>query len=154
MATKSTGMFRRRVAAWGAAVLVLAALAALAGGCSREQILASQLPPVSCSQRRLELSAALFNEARNQVARHFRERTHMSLHYAYYLSSDAMYLARSTRGCSDFNDAVQTQAINLIRTSRQLRTLAITNMRDPDPLVTETLLQDRYGDLFVNRDIE
>jgi hypothetical protein len=144
----------RRASGWGAAAALLLALTLLASGCSRQQILASQQPQVSCSQRRLELSAALFNEARSQMARHLRERTHMSLHYAYYLSSDAVQLARATRGCSDYNDAVQNQAINLIRTSRLLRTLAVTNMRDPDPLVTETLLQDRYTDLFLNRDIE
>jgi hypothetical protein len=131
-----------------------AALGLLAAGCSREQILAAQQPPFSCSQRRLELSAALFGEARTQMARHFRERTHITLHNVYYLSSDAMTLARSTRVCPDFNDAVQTQALNLIRSSRLLRTLAVTNMRDPDPLVTQSLMQDRYTDLFLNRDIE
>lgn len=140
---------------WLALLAALAAaLGLLAAGCSREQILAAQQPQVSCSQRRLELSAALFNEARVQMARHFRERVHITLHYVYYLSNDAMVLARSTRACPDFNDAVQTQALNLIRTSRLLRTLAVTNMRDPDPLVTETLLQERYADLFLNRDIE
>lgn len=138
--------------------VLLAGLAAvlglLAAGCSREQILAAQQPQVSCSQRRLEISTALFTEARIQMARHFRERTHTALHYVYYLSNDAMVLARSTRACQDFNDAVQTQALNLIRASRLLRTLAMTNMRDPDPLVTETLLQERYAELFLNRDIE
>lgn len=140
---------------WPALLAALAAaLGLLLAGCSREQILAAQQPPVSCSQRRLELSASLFNEARTQMTRHFRERAHITLHYVYYLSSDAMTLARATRSCPDFNDAVQTQALNLIRASRLLRTLAMTNMRDPDPLVTETLLQERYADLFLNRDIE
>ena len=88
------------------------------------------------------------------MARHFRERSSTALHYAYYLSSDAIQMARATRGCSDFNDVVKSQALNLIRTGRQLRIMAVTNMRDPDPLVTMTLLQDRYADLFVNKDIE
>jgi hypothetical protein len=123
-------------------------------GCMGEQLLSGQQPPVSCSQRRLEYSAALFGEARTQMARHFKERSAMTLHYAYYLSNDAIQFARSARGCPDFNDAVRSQALNLIRTSRQLRILAVTNMRDPDPLVTMTLMQDRYADLFVNRDVE
>ncbi len=137
----------------GFALLCLALLPFFAG-CLGEPILSERQPPVSCSQRRLEYSAALFGEARTQMARHFKERSAMTLHYAYYLSNDAIQFARSARGCPDFNDAVRSQALNLIRTSRQLRILAVTNMRDPDPLVTMTLMQDRYADLFVNRDVE
>ncbi|HEX7926599.1 MAG TPA: hypothetical protein VF678_03345 [bacterium] len=149
-----TKKVRRDVSIWGIAALAAVTLAALAAGCSREQILSATQGGPTCSQRRLELSASVFNEARKQMARHFRERSNMSLHYAYYLSGDAIQLARATRGCPDFSDAVQNQAINLIRSARLVRTLAVTNMRDPDPLVTQSLLQDRYAELFINRDIE
>ncbi len=141
---------------WQRTGLTLASLAVilLTAACSREQILLGTQPLVSCSQRRLEYSAALFGEARTQMARHYRERSAVSLHNAYYMSSDAIQMARSTRTCPDFNEVVKGQALNLIRTSRLLRILAVTNMRDPDPMVSMTLLQDRYADLFVNRDIE
>lgn len=144
----------RRRATPAALTLLACAAALLAAGCSSGQILSRDQPTVTCSQRRLSISASLYGEARGQMAKHYKERSAATLHAAYYLSSDAIEVARSTRFCPDFDGLVRSQALTLIRTSRLLRVLAVTNMRDPDPLVPMTLLQDRYADLFVNRDIE
>jgi hypothetical protein len=148
--TESRNAARARAALPAAALLAALALTA----CSGSDLILGPAQPVVCAQRRLELAQGLYGEARTQMLRYYKERSVMGLQFVYYLSGDAMQVARQTRNCPDFTDSVRNQALTVIRSSRLMRTLAISNMRDPDPAVAAGLLQERYADLFVNKDIE
>jgi len=149
-----TGPPRRRLLPFLPAAALLAAVVALSG-CYDAGFLSQEQPRIGCVQQRLGNASRLYGEARHQLSRYFKERNVGALHNAYYFSSDAILWARQTRRCPQgFDDAVKSQAVELIRTSRLLRQLAQSNMRDPDPEVAQTLLQERYSDIFMNRDIE
>jgi len=136
-----------------AAAALLAALLALSA-CSQNRSAQDPDAPSVCAMRRLELAQGLYGEARTQLLRYYKERSVMGLQYVYYLSGDAMSFARQTRICPDFNDTIRNQALFVIRASRLMRALAVSSMRDPDPAVAAGLLQERYSDLFMNKDIE
>ncbi len=132
---------------------VLLAITLGLSACATPYDLAQQ-PQVSCSARRLDAAKQLFEASRQNLARHFRERSANTLMSAYYFAGDAASVARSTRGCFDYDNTVRYQAGNLIKVSQQLRNLAFASMRDQNTQAAMTLLGDQYQDIFARRDIE
>lgn len=104
--------------------------------------------PVSCSSRRLNLSAALYDEAKEFMTIHFRERDHLSVLYAYYASVDAEQLTRTIQYCDDFTPVAKERGKDLIRAARILRKAAVLNMRDGDPQVMVHILGRKYDEVF------
>jgi len=123
-------------------------LCALALGSCLESFDLTAPVPVSCSNRRLNLSAALYEEAKDFLTTHYQERDHLSLLYAYYASVDAEELTRTIRFCDDFSSLMKERGTELIRATRALRKAALLNMRDGDPMVLVQLLGRKYDGVF------
>ncbi len=136
------GPFRRAVR--GGAILI--SLLALSG-CVNQLDLRQQ-QPVSCSERRLDVAAALFEESKEFVLQYFEERDNTSLLFAYYSSKDAEELTKSIRNCDDFDRDFKARGTELIRATRVLRRVVVLNMRDPDPAVMIQLLGSDYDGVF------
>jgi hypothetical protein len=129
---------------------LLAALAlcgALLSSCL-DQLELAQQEPVSCTKRRLDVAAGLYDEAKQFLDVHLRERDNLSLLYAYYASLDAEELTRTIRLCDDFGGGARERGTDLIRATRILRRVVVVNMRDPDPMVMIHLLGTKYDDVF------
>lgn len=135
---KGRGMLR-------AAALILSGLAL--GSCL-DQFELTPLEPVSCSNRRLNLAASLYEQSKEFMTDHFKERDDLSLLYAYYASMDAEDITRSIRSCDDFNDVAKARGTDLIRAARMLRKAVLLNMRDPDPALMVQLLGRKYVEVF------
>lgn len=129
----------RRAPLWG---LLLVAVAV--AGCAPRQ----RVEGFSCGERRLELAAAFYDQARAQLALHFRQRTDVALTDAYYASEDAILLARATRNCIDFDEVIRRQAIDLIKANLLFQKLVVSNMRDQDPGVVIDLYGSEYREIF------
>jgi hypothetical protein len=138
--SRPAGVRRSRVAA-----LIVCGL--MLGSCL-EQLELVPPPPVSCSNRRLNVAASLYEEAKDYLTSHFKERDHLSPLYAYYASVDAEELTRTIRFCDDFNDVAKERGANLIRAARVLRRVILLNMRDPDPMVMMHVLGGEYEEVF------
>ena len=136
------GPFRQAVR--GGAILI--SLLALSG-CVNQLDLRQQ-QPVSCSERRLDVAAALFEESKEFVLLYFEERDNSSLLFAYYSSKDAEDLTKSIRNCDDFDRDFKARGTELIRATRVLRRVVVLNMRDPDPAVMIQLLGPSYDGVF------
>ncbi|MDH5752520.1 MAG: hypothetical protein OEZ59_08895 [Deltaproteobacteria bacterium] len=134
-----------RMAAGMALLMILAMLA----GCTPQQLI-RQGPGQTCAEERMSLAYALYNEARGQLAQHFRTRTESSLEKAFQASVDSSLLARTARNCESFDLLIKREAINLIRINRLFQTLVISNMRDQDPGVVAGLYGDEYREIFRN----
>ena len=135
---KGRGMLR-------AAALILSGLAL--GSCL-DQFELTPPEPISCSSRRLNLAASLYEQSKEFMTDHFKERDDLSLLYAYYASMDAEDLTRSIRSCDDFNDVAKARGTDLIRAARMLRKAVLLNMRDPDPALMVQLLGRKYVEVF------
>jgi hypothetical protein len=134
----------------GGGMALLAALAVcglLLSSCLNQLELAPQ-EPVSCSKRRMDIAASLYDQAKQFLDVHLRERDNLSLLYAYYASVDAEQLTRTIRLCDDFGGEARERGTNLIRATRILRRVVVVNMRDPDPMVMIHLLGTKYDDVF------
>ncbi len=139
--------------AMGRAVLVVGLTGWLLTGCSSAPLPQLRQAP-SCSQIRLDAAQQLFLAARANMARHYRERSAITLNAAYYFAGDAIQVARAARLCPDFDSRARSAAINLVRMGRQMRTLAFSTMRDSDPAIAQSLLQEQYGEAFAGRDLD
>ncbi|HKI99378.1 MAG TPA: hypothetical protein VKB51_12975 [bacterium] len=104
----------------------------------------------ACGERRLELAASYYEQAKDKLALHYRQRIDSALSDAYHASQDAVLLARATRNCDDFDEAIRRQAIDLIKTNLIFQKLVVSNMRDQDPGVVIDLYGSRYRDIFKN----
>lgn len=136
------GAFRRTLR-HGAILISLLAL----GGCVNQLDLLQQ-QPVSCSERRLDVAAALFEESKDFMLQYFEERDNSLLLFAYYSSKDAEDLTKSIRNCNDFDRDFKARGTELIRATRVLRRVVVLNMRDPDPAVMAQLLGSNYNGVF------
>lgn len=124
------------------AILASLILAGCGGGRTRE--------PVFCGDRRIELALAAYDQAREHLSIHYRNRSDSSLGSAYRSSQDSVFLARATRSCYDFDEVMRRQAINLIKTNLLFQKLVASNMRDQDPGVVIDLYGPRYREIFKN----
>ncbi|MBI3993837.1 MAG: hypothetical protein HY342_11220 [Candidatus Lambdaproteobacteria bacterium] len=137
----------RRPASAPASAALLLAGALLLGACTG-QIGLRQAQDQTCARARLDAAARLFDDARQQTIKHYTTRVNQALHAAYYASADSIAVARSIRRCWDFDRTYKTEAIELIRTNILLQRMVKLNMRDPEPLVATTLLQEQYHEIF------
>lgn len=131
---------------WACAGLLLLLAAVTAAACAPTRRAAG--PP--CGERRLELAAAFYDQAKAQLALHYKQRTDAALSDAYYASQDAILLARATRNCIDFDEVIRRQAIDLIKTNLLFQKLVVSNMRDQDPGVVIDLYGEEYREIFKN----
>ncbi len=106
------------------------------------------LEEFSCSKRRLDVASGMYDEAKEMLRIHFKERHNSSLVIAYYLSQDAEALSKSIRRCFDFSDISRERAISLIRANRIFRRVLVVNMRDTDPYVMISILGSQYDTVF------
>ena len=127
---------------WGALILLLL----LAAGCSAAQ----RAPSLRCGERRLELAATFYDQAKSKLAVHFKQRVDSALADAYHASQDSVLLAQATRNCADFDEVIRRQAINIIKTNILFQKLVVSNMRDQDPGVVIDLYGLEYRDIFKN----
>ena len=109
-----------------------------------------QLVLQSCADPRLDLASSLYEEAKDQFAVHFQQRRFTALNVAYRSSKDAVLVARSTRGCYDFDVVTRRRALSLIRSNLLFQKLVLSNMRDQDPEVVVGLFGEMYQDIFKN----
>lgn len=142
---KPTDRHAKAARLWRPLALGLCALGL--GSCLESFELTAPLP-VSCSNRRLNLSAALYEEAKDFLSVHYKERDHLSLLYAYYASVDAEQLTRTIQYCDDFSPVIKQRGIEMILAARTLRRAALLNMRDGDPMVLVQLLGRKYDEVF------
>ena len=126
-------------------VLALA-LAGLAAACAP----AERVQSFSCGQRRIALSSAFYDQARDMLALHFRQRVDSALTDAYHASQDSVLMARATRNCIDFDEVIRRQAIDLIKTNLLFQSLVASSMRDQDPGVVIDLYGAQYREIFKN----
>lgn len=136
-----TGAYRRLIMA----VVVVSMVGMLGAACSVRRV---ELP--ACSDRRLDLAFALFDQAREKMALHFKQRVDSALGEAYQASSDSVLLARATRNCHDFDAVVRRHAIDLIKSNILFQKLITSNMRDQDSGVVVDLYGPRYREIFKN----
>jgi hypothetical protein len=134
--------------------LMIVAAAWLLASCNFPQPVAYNIDAQTCAQARLNAAQLLYQAAQSSLVQHYKERSPASLSAAYNFAGDAITVARSIRGCPDFNARTRAIATNLMRSNTQLRAMAVATMRDPDAIVPQTLLQEQYGDVFGGRDIE
>ena len=132
---------------WTRLPLVLA-LCGFLLGCTLEQLELIPQEPPTCSKRRLDVAAGLYDQAKQFLEVHLRERDNRSLLYAYYASLDAEELTRTIRLCFDFTSEARERGTDLIRANRILRRVVVVNMRDPDPMVMLHLLGPKYDEVF------
>ena len=123
------------------ALLVLSAM--LLAGCGAKRVALE-----ACSDRRIDLSMAMFEQAKDKLALHFQQRVDTALSESYQASQDSVLLARATRNCHDFDAVVRRQAINLIKSNLLFQKLITSNMRDQDPGVVVDLYGPRYREIF------
>jgi hypothetical protein len=141
----STIMLRR--AGWPHLAACLALLSALALlGCAPAQ----RVQGAACGGRRLELSVAFYEQAKDKLALYYRQRVDSALADAFHASQDSALLARATRNCSDFDEVVRRQAIDMIKTNILFQRLVVSNMRDQDPGVVVDLYGPQYREIFKN----
>lgn len=126
---------------------LLGALVVLGLSSCAAQFRTAQQPPESCSRRRLNAAATLYEEAKEFLELHFKERHNSSLVFAYYASRDAEALARTIRGCPDF-ESFRRRGVDLIRANRIFRRVVRLNMRDPDPMVLMHILGPAYDEII------
>lgn len=141
-----TGLSRRargQRAGIGLALLALSAM--LLAGCGAKRVVLEE-----CSDRRIDLSMAMFEQAKDKLALHFQQRVDTALSESYQASQDSVLLARATRNCHDFDAVVRRQAIDLIKSNLLFQKLITSNMRDQDPGVVVDLYGPRYRDIFKN----
>jgi hypothetical protein len=100
------------------------------------------------------MAQQLFQAARSNLVKHYKERSPAALNAAYNFAGDSILAARAARSCRDADSASRNAALNLMRMSAQLRSVALSTMRDPDAQVAVTLLQEQYNEVFGQRDIE
>ena len=127
----------------GMALALLAVMALFLSGCGVKRV---ALP--ACSDRRLDLAVAMFDQARAKLTLHFRQRVDTALSESYQASQDSVLLARATRNCHDFDAVVRRQAIDLIKSNLLFQKLITSNMRDQDPGVVVDLYGSRYREIF------
>ena len=130
-----------KVLLWGAVLLA---------GCSSD--FGAGLEFQTCSRRRLDAATVSFEDSKGQMMEHYRTRSDTSLNFAYQASVDSIRLARSIRGCFDFDPAFKSEAVDLIRSNQILQRVIVSNMRDPDPGAIIGLFGDDYRDL-IKKDI-
>ena len=106
--------------------------------------------PVFCGERRMDQALLAYDQAKEHLAIHYQNRSDSSLGLAYRASQDAIFLARASRNCYDFDQVMRRQAINLIKTNLLLQKLVVSNMRDQDPSVVIDLYGPRYREIFKN----
>jgi hypothetical protein len=104
----------------------------------------------NCGARRMALAATYYEQAKDKLALHFRQRVDSALSDAYNASQDSVLLARATRSCDDFDEAMRRAAIDLIKTNLLFQKLVVSNMRDQDPGVVIDLYGSKYRDIFKN----
>ena len=107
-----------------------------------------QPEPFSCTKRRLDVASGMYDEAKEMLRIHFKERHNSSLVIAYYLSQDSEALSKSIRRCIDFGEISKERAISLIRANRIFRRVLVVNMRDTDPYVMISILGSQYDSVF------
>lgn len=129
----------------GFALALLAVTALFLAGCNAQRVV---LEP--CGDRRIDLSMAMFEQAKEKLALHFKQRVDTALSESYQASQDSVLLARATRNCHDFDAVVRRQAIDLIKSNLLFQKLITSNMRDQDPGVVVDLYGARYRDIFKN----
>ena len=103
-----------------------------------------------CAYRRVAVAYDLYDQAKGQLTRHYQVRTDTALGRSYQHSRDSVLLARASRGCTDFDEIVRRQAIDLIRANLLLQRLLVSNMRDQDPSVVIDLYGEEYREIFKN----
>jgi hypothetical protein len=128
-------------------LLAAGLLALLAAGCAPAGIDRSGQ---FCGERRIELALVMFDQAREQMARHFEQRVDSALRDAYQSSQDSLLLARASRNCLDFDEVIRREAIDLIRSNLLFQKLLVSNMRDQDPGVVVDLYGSQYREIFKN----
>lgn len=126
-----------------AALVLLAAM--MLGSCGGAGV---RLP--DCADRRLNVSLAMYERAKEKMAVHFQQRVDSALNEAYQASQDSVLLARATRNCHDFDEVIRRQAIDLIKSNLLFQKLVVSNMRDQDPGVVVDLFGHRYREIFKN----
>jgi hypothetical protein len=134
----------RLPAALPLAALLLAALALAA--CAPSQ----RVSAYRCGERRLELSATFYEQAKTKLALYFRQRVDSALTDSYHASQDSVLMARATQNCLDFDEVIRRQAINMVKTNLLFQKLVVSNMRDQDPSVVIDLYGGEYRDIFKN----
>ena len=139
------GRRTRRSPRAGFWLMVLAVMALFLAGCSAKRVVLQ-----ACSERRIDLSIAMFEQAKEKLALHFQQRVDTALSESYQASRDSVLLARATRNCHDFDGVVRRQAIDLIKSNLLFQKLITSNMRDQDPGVVVDLYGSRYRDIFKN----
>ena len=107
-----------------------------------------QREPLSCTKRRLDVASGMYDEAKEMLRIHFKERHNSSLVIAYYLSQDSEALSKSIRKCPDFGEIPKERAVSLIRANRIFRRVLVVNMRDTDPYVMISILGSQYDTVF------
>ncbi|HEX9844167.1 MAG TPA: hypothetical protein VGC20_15520 [bacterium] len=142
MNTRTHGCARGYTLWWSALIL----LAVLAAGCAPSQ----RVQGFACGERRLELAATFYEQAKSKLALHYKQRVDSALADAYHASQDSMLLAQATRNCFDFDEVIRRQAINVIKTNVLFQKLVVSNMRDQDPGVVIDLYGQDYRDIFKN----
>lgn len=130
--------------------LLCAALLLLGAGVLAGCVPVAPYGYVSCGTHRLRLSEQYYEEAKKKLALHFKQRVDTALSDAYHDSQNAVLLARATRNCDDFDEAIRSQAINLIKTNLIFQKLVMSNMRDQDPGVVIDLYGPQYREIFKN----
>ncbi len=127
----------------GIGFMLLAVTALFLAGCGAKRVV---LP--ACSDRRIDLSIAMFEQAKEKLMLHFQQRVDTALSESYQASRDSVLLARATRNCHDFDAVVRRQAIDLIKSNLLFQKLITSNMRDQDPGVVVDLYGSRYREIF------
>lgn len=133
----------RRHARQGVLALAIAGLAAACAPAQRVQ-------SFSCGQRRIALSSAFYDQARDMLALHYRQRVDSALTDAFHASQDSVLMARATRNCIDFDEVIRRQALDLIKANLLFQSLVASNMRDQDPGVVIDLYGAQYREIFKN----
>lgn len=139
------GRANHNAAGMVAGLLVLLMLASCSGTFSR-----TQRREESCVRNRLNAAAISYEDAKDFFAEHFRVRSDISLRFAYMASIDSSTLARSIRGCFDFDRAHIPEAKGILRSNRMLRVLVKSSMRDADAQQAIGIFGDQYREIFKN----
>ena len=105
---------------------------------------------LTCGERRIALSNAFYEQAKDKLALHFRQRVDSALTDAYHASQDSVLMAKATRNCGDFDEVIRRQAIDLIKSNLLFQTLVASSMRDQDPGVVIDLYGPQYREIFKN----
>jgi len=131
---------------WGPLLAALALLVGVGSGCTSS----AERLQAACGGRRLQAAVRKYDQAKEKLAEHFRQRADETLTDAYHASEDSVALARATRGCPDFDTLIRRQAIDLIKANLLFQKLVLSNMRDQDPGVVADLYGSQYREIFKN----